>query len=588
MITRIISLLMSVLVTVSGMFYTSFNKIIDSAAEMVFGIPYTAEAVKSDFFYEIKDDDVVTVSDNSGFIKDLIAVFVDEELSFKERLSLFGKTGGALIGWSTVADLYVIRYSAMSLDAVNEKCEKLVQLEGIRFAMPVITNRSIPDFEPDDPFDEYEFTYPKWDELNPRGGNWWLEAIQARQAWDYSDYFSVINIGIVDSGFDTEHPEFDGRIIFPSRKHANRNYQDFHGSHVAGIIGAKRDNSEGIAGVCDNSKLICVDWQPELLQFWNTELAIFFGFADVVKAGAKVVNFSLGTSGSKTDDRNSFWEEYFTSAAVSLMMSALLSKGYDFIAVQSAGNGDYFGEPMNANCNGHFAMLREGNILTFGGITADDILDRIIIVACAKYNGFGEYIQSDFTNVGNAVTIAAPGESIYSCSTDGGYEYLSGTSMAAPVVTGVASLVWSVNPEFTGAEVKNIVCSSTKDVAKINRNYEYSYDVNLVDYPVVNAKLAVEKAIMLTESDVGKVSGKIIGDDISEIVYNGKSHTVFSDGTYSFVAPASSGTATVTDSLGNEIASFEITVEAGIETSAGEYVIGADVFPEPEETQSAA
>ncbi len=580
MITRIISLLMSVFVTVSGMFYTSFNKIIDSVTEMVFGIPYTAEAVKSDFFYEIEDDDVVSVGDNSGFIKDLIAVFVDENISFKERLNLFGKTGGALIGWSTVADLYVIRYSAMGFDAVNKKCEELSRLEGIRFAMPVITNRTLADSTPDDPFDEYELTYPKWDELNPRGGNWWLEAIQARQAWDYSDYFSEINIGVIDSGFDTAHPEFDGRITFPSSKHENRNYQDFHGSHVTGIIGAKKDNSEGIAGVCDNSKLICVDWQPELLQFWNTELAIFFGFADVVKAGAKVVNLSLGISGSKTDDTNSLWEEYFSSAAVSLMMSSLLSKGYDFLVVQSAGNGDYFGEPMNANSNGHFATLREGNILTFGDITVDDILNRIIIVACAKYNGYGEYIQSDFTNVGKSVTIAAPGESIYSCSTDGGYEYLSGTSMAAPVVTGVASLVWSVNPDFTGAEVKNIVCSSTKDVAKINRNYEYEYDVELVDYPLVNAKLAVENAIMLTDSDMGKVSGKIVGNEISEIIYNGISHTVFSDGTYSFVAPASSGTATVTDTLGNEIGLFEITVEAGNETLAGEYIIETEIPPE--------
>lgn len=588
MITRIISILMSVIVSVSGMFTASFNKIIDSVTEMIYGVPYSEEAVKSDFFDEIEDDDVITVGENDGFIKDLITVFVDENLSFKERVALFGKTGGALVGWSTVANLYVIRYPAMDYNAVNEKCKNLSQLDEVILAMPVTTSRSVSDSTPDDPFDEYDFSYPEWDELNPQGSNWWLEAIQARQAWDYSGYFNNIDIGLVDAGFDTADPEFEGRIFFPSAKHANRNYPDYHGCHIAGIIGAKRNNSFGIAGICDNSRLICVDWHPGPLQFWNTELAIFFGFADVVKSGAKVVNFSLGTSGSKYEDSNSFWDEYFSSAALSLMMSSLLSKGYDFVAVQSAGNGDYYGEPMNARYNGHFASLRKGNILTFGGFTADDILDRIIVVAAAKHDGFGGYIQSDFTNVGGVVSIAAPGEEIYSCSTDGGYEYLSGTSMAAPMVTGVASLVWSVNPDFTGAEVKRIVCNSTADVARINRDYEYVYEADLMDYPMINAKLAVENAIKLTYSDVGTVSGKIIGENASEIVYNGKSYTLFSDGTYSFVAPESEGTVTVVDINGDEIGAFEITVEAGDETPAGEYIISPESAPEIEKLQIAA
>ena len=588
MITRIISLLMSFVVSVSGMLFTSFNNIIDSVSEMIFGIPYTSEAVKSDFFEEIEENDVVAVDKNNGFIKDLTAVFIEENLSFAEKLALFGKTGGVLVGWSTVTDLYVIRYPAMDYDAVNKKCEELAKLDGIVFAMPVTTNKSTPDTAPDDPFDKYDFTYPEWDELNPCGSNWWLEAIQARQAWDYSDYFNTVNIGIIESGIEVEHPEFEGKISFPSARHAKRNYGDFHGCHVAGIIGARHNNGTGIAGICDDSHFICVDWSPDLLQFWNTELAIFFGFADVVKAGAKVVNFSLGISGSKTNDGNSLWEEYFSTAALSLMMSSLLSKGYDFVAVQSAGNGDYYGEPMNANYNGHFASLRKGNILTYGGLTAEDLLDRIIVVASAKYDGYNGYVQSDFTNVGGAVSIAAPGEEIYSCSTNGEYEYLSGTSMAAPMVTGVASLVWSVNPGFTGAEVKEIVCGSANDVAIINRSHEYAYDVELMDYPMLNAKLAVEKAIMLTDSDFGTVSGKIIGEKASEIIFNEKTYTLFSDGTYSFVAPESDGIAIVVDETGNEIGSFLLTVEAGKETSAGEYAVGTDIVPEPEETQPAA
>ena len=579
MLTKIVSLIMSLIMPVTGFLYTSASSVVDSVSEMIFGIPYTDEAVKSDFFSEIDDNEVVAVDENNGYIKDLVAVFIDDNLSFSEKLNLFAKAGGAIIGWSAVADLYVIRYLPMSYNSVISKCDMLKGIDGVVYAIPVTTSKTVHNSTPADPFDEFDFTSPEWDELNPQGGNWWLEAIQARQAWDYEKYFNQIDIGIVDSGFDIDHPELDGKITFPSSFHASRNYPSYHGTHVAGIIAAKHNNSTGIAGICDNSRLICIDWEPELLQFWNTDLAIFFGFSEIIKAGAKVVNFSLGTSGSKYSDSNGLIDEYFITAALSIMMSSLLSKGYDFIAVQSAGNGDMFGDPMNANYNGHFSSLHKGNIITVNGVTADEILDRVIVVASAETDDDGGFIQSAFTNVGHAVSVAAPGSGIYSCSTDGGYEYLSGTSMAAPVATGVASLVWSVNPDFTGAQVKDIVCKSNSDVAKINTEYEYYYDVDLVDYPMLNAKLAVEEAIRQSYDSVGTVSGRIIGTDVSEIEFNGQKHTLLSDGSYSFVESAMSGNAVVYDSLGNEIGSFEMTVVAGVETSAGDY----EIIPETDE-----
>ncbi len=577
MITKILSLIMSFIMPITGFFYTSVTDVIDSVSEMIFGIPYTDEAVKADFFSEINDDEIIAVDENSGFVRNMVAVFIDGNLSFSEKLNLFAQTGGVIIGWSAVADLYVLRYPVMNYSSVTSRCEKLMKNDGVIYAMPVTTSKTVLDTTPADPFDEFDFTTPEWDELNPQGSNWWLEAIQARQAWDYDDYFNNIDIGIIDAGFDVNHPELKDKISFPSSRLANRNYQNPHGCHVAGIIGARHNNTEGIAGICDNSDLICIDWDPEILQFWNTELAIFFGFSELVKSGAKVINLSLGISSSKNSDGNSFWDEYIVSAAISIMMSSLLSKGYDFIAVQSAGNGDGYGNPMNANYNGHFSSLREGNVIALSGVSKDDILNRIIIVSSADNDGNGRYVQSDFSNVGNTVSVAAPGSNIYSCSTDGGYEYLSGTSMAAPVVTGIASLVWSVNPGFTGEQVKNIVCSSTEKVAKINNNREYKYDVELKDYPLVNAKLAVEEAIRQTDNTVGTVSGKIIGDNAAEIVYNGRKHTLFSDGTYSFVESASNGTAAVLDNLGNEIGSFDLTVVTGAETSAGEYVITPEI-----------
>ena len=149
--------------------------------------------------------------------------------------------------------------------------------------------------------------------------------------------------------------------------------------------------------------------------------------------------------------------------------------------------------------------------------------------------------------------------------------------MSAPIVTAVASLVWSVNPGFSGAEVKEIVCTSTDSVAEINTAVPYIYDdLELMDYPMVNAKLAVEEAVRRTDSSTGTVSGKI-NADAAEIVFGGVSHTVFSDGTYSFVAQSGSGFANVFDSDGNKLGSFVLTIEPGETVEAGEYTPGQNI-----------
>ncbi len=576
MLNRIIALIMSYVISVTGFIYGSVNGIIDSVSELVFGLPYSAEAIKDDFFSGITDADIEAGDAENGYVNNKIAVFVNPEASFKNKLSLFNTSGGKLVGWSTPADLYVIEYDKMTYDAVTARCERLMLNETVELAIPVTTFRYSPDSTPSDDFD-YSNIYAEWDELAPDGRNWWLEAVDARQAWDYSDYFSKINIGVVDAGYDLDHPDLEGKISFPSQKLANRNIQDSHGSHVAGIIGANH-NGAGIAGICDNSNLICVDWSPELLQFWISDLEIYFGLSRVVEAGAKVVNFSLGSSASKSTNDTPLIERLITPAAYSYTMSSLLAKGYDFIAVQSAGNGDANGNPIDVKNNGCFATINRNNIFTGSNdVSADEILDRIILVSSASNKGNGKYVQSYFSNVGSAVTIAAPGEDIYSCSIDGGYEYLSGTSMSAPIVTAVASLVWSVNPSFTGADVKEIICTSTDSAAVINTSVPYIYnDLELKDYPMVNAKLAVEEAVRRTDSSTGTVGGKI-NAEAAEIVFDGVSHTVFSDGTYSFVAESGRGVAEVLDADGNKLGSFVMTVEAGKTVDAGEYTPGQDI-----------
>ncbi len=572
MLTRIISLIMSVVMAAASFVYSTVDSVVDTVSEMLFGIPYTAEAIKADFFSEIDDSDVVSLSKERGFVNNKLAVFVNSEMKFSDRVDLLAGCGGVISGWCMPTDLFVITYAPMTYEQAVERCEKLESLNGVELAVPVMASKTELNKTPEDKFDyENEIDFD-WDEILPSGSNWWLEAIDARQAWDYSDYFSTVNLGVLDAGFETEHPELTGKISFPDDKQARRNVPHSHGTHVAGIISANH-NGAGIAGVCNNARLICIDWMPDFLQYWSTDISILFGFSTLVKSGAKAVNLSLGTSGSKTSDSMGFFESVFETAVTSYMMASLLSKGYDFIAVQSAGNGDYLGDPIDASLNGHFCTLNEDNIFVGSkNVSARDILDRIVIVASATNNGDGTYTQSSFTNVGRAVSIAAPGEDIYSCSVDGSYEYMSGTSMSAPVVTAVAGLVWSVNPSFTGPQVKDIICTSTDSVAQIFTDWEYYYDVETLEYPMVNAKLAVEEAIRRSDSTVGTVQGKITGD-AAEIVFDGVAHTVYADGTYSFVASEGIGNAEIYGSDGSLAATVEITVTAGQLTTVADYVI---------------
>lgn len=573
MLSKFISVILSFVMSVTGYFTTTFSNIVDTLSEMIFGVPYSVEAINSDFFADLTDSDVVELNEDRGYLKNKIAIFVDNNLSFSKKVDLFANCGGILIGWCAPSDLYVINYPSMSYEQITSKCEELDKLEGVELSAPVFTYKTELNYTPEDDFGSNDEFPIEWDETVPNGNNWWLEAIDARQAWDYSDYFSKVNIGVLDSGFDTDHLELLGKISFPDDTQAGRNIPDSHGTHVAGIISANH-NGEGISGVCDNAELICIDWTPDGFQFWSSDLAIFFGISKLVKAGAKVINLSLGTSGSKASNSSGLFERVFETAATSYMMASLLSKGYDFVVVQSAGNGDIYGDPVNSINNGHFCALNESNIFVGSkDVSSSDILNRIIIVASASNNRDGTFTQSYFTNVGNNVSIAAPGEDIYSCSVDGTYEILSGTSMSAPIVTGVASLVWSVNPSFTGEQVKDVVCSSYDSVAQIYTAAEYYYDdLELTDYPMVNAKLAVEEAIRRSDSSVGTVSGKIIGNaDI--IVYNNVSHTVYSDGTYSFVAPEGNCTAEIFDKYGNSIGTFEITVSAGQTTAVDDYTV---------------
>lgn len=387
-----------------------------------------------------------------------------------------------------------------------------------------------------DPGDEKE-----WKKRKLKSANWWLNAIQAHEAWEYNNRFNNVKIGIVDSGFDTGHEDLN--IYFADEINEKLNNKDDHGTHVSGIIGATANNGKGVAGIVWNKELICHDWNPtwlqEKLDGWNTEQAIIGGLYYTVTSGAKVINFSCGIDTANKEsglDCNKGFTEYSqefldkSANKASRMMSFLLEGGYDFVVIQAAGNGDKNRLGIDAKNSGFFASITAENCYTNSNVSADDILDRIIVVANAEQidNGYQIYKSS---NGGSRIDVAAPGRNIYSCitgealnitQTKGSYGYMSGTSMAAPMVTGVASLVWSVNKDFTGEEVKDIVCNNYSEWVKSNSEAPnakspYADKNGCLGYPMVNAKLAVEEAIRRTDTLVVPIEDETQSTEFVEI-----------------------------------------------------------------------
>lgn len=577
-----------------------FNKIISIilVLALLFGLSAQVGAVESggadllaeDELYVPEDESVSVLKDGSAYVNDCISVYFKDDANEKEKDKVIDLLGGEILGKFDMLSLYQIGVKKSSFAYLNTLCESLMQNDAVEFATVSMADSCSQQAIPDDPWDDFW----SWNGvLVSSDSRWWAKAVEADKAWDYDEYFSKIKVGVVDTGFDTEHEDLKGRISFPNKGMEKQNFPSYHGTHVAGIIGAAPNNQKGITGLVWNSDMLCVDWEPEEAadQNWNTSERILAGLVYAVTAGAKVVNFSLGSSNNipnGTVERYQIAKDAEAKLS-SYIIAKLLQKGYDFLAVQSAGNGITLenGEfyAIDASNNGTFCCVTPENAVNIvDGVSPQDICDRIVVVGAALYDDFGYFEMAKFSNGGNQVSVYAPGVSIYSTytyesdlSVHNGYAYLNGTSMAAPIVTGIASMVWSTNPDFTGAQVKKIICDE-KNTPEIVLDSRYENHLPGGEGKLINAKLSVEDAISRLDS-LGTASGKIICEDtkngtaVSYTVKNEKNGEVYrgitdKDGSYSKKLP--NGEYTVTYSENGAEYNQKFTVSAGESTEISE------------------
>lgn len=248
-----------------------------------------------------------------------------------------------------------------------------------------------------------------------------------------------------------------------------------HGTHVAGIVGAVRNNDLGIKGVADNVKIMAIRAVPDGDER-DKDVANSIRYA--VDNGAKILNMSFGKAYS--------WDKKAVDDAVQYA----ISKGA--LLVHAAGN-----DAKNTEKEDNFPnrLFQDSTGRTMGTATA------WIEVGASSWKN-NEDLVATFSNFGGkTVDVFAPGVKINSTMPASTYKENDGTSMAAPVVSGLAALIWSYYPQFTAVQIKEIIMNSVTKVdykVKIKEDGD-SKKVNLSDISVSGGVVNAYEAIKLAE-----------------------------------------------------------------------------------------
>lgn len=226
-----------------------------------------------------------------------------------------------------------------------------------------------------------------------------VERLGGSVNFENSEYWKDRFVWIVDSGIDTDHPDLNIVHAYSESFVGRTSYEDFHGhgTHVAGIVAAK-DNGFGTVGVAAGARVVAIKVLDDKGKGKVSSIISALYYIKRHSLPNDVVNISVGGKSSR---------------AITRLVKRLGRRGVHVVC--AAGNkGKDVRETSPANVNGI-------NVYTVGAIDWNDI-------------------YTDYSNYGDGLDLAAPGEGILSTHLDGKYAYMSGTSMAAPHAAGVMVL----------------------------------------------------------------------------------------------------------------------------------------------------
>jgi serine protease len=313
---------------------------------------------------------------------------------------------------------------------------------------------------------------------------WHLTKVQAFDAWDIVQGESPVKIAIVDNAVSTNHVDLAANIWTNPSESANsfdddlNGYSDdflgwdvadndndpnppasatgaspfAHGTHCAGIAAGATNNGLGIAGVGYNLQIISVKCTPDN-SAGNTLTNAYDGVYYAIRAGADIISMSWGGSSG-----------LFVTGE-SIIQAAAAS---DIVLVAAAGN---------SNSSSNFYPAAYNNVIS---VAATDQNDS----------------RASFSNYGTTIDISAPGVGIYSTLLGNTYGGQNGTSMACPLVAGVAGLILTQTPSLTASNVENILKTTSDNIDAQNPSF-----IGLIGAGRVNAFRAVQQISSIDSND---------------------------------------------------------------------------------------
>lgn len=340
------------------------------------------------------------------------------------------------------------------------------------------------DLTPNDP------DYPK---------QWYLGNLQMPKVWGMETGKGSVIVAVIDSGVDVSHPDLHDNIWVNQKEivgdgidNDHNGYVDdgqgwdfvtntndpnpkydsdclatetcskeaiIHGTLVAGVIAAVGNNSYGTTGVAWNIKIMPLRVLNENGSGNTNDVVRAINYA--IDNGASIINLS------------------FVGDTYDASLEKAIERAYlnGVMVVAAAGNENTDGRSVNMDVRPMYPVCSHGT-------NGENIV--LGVAALDKNNKL-----SNFSNFGSScVDIAAPGEDIYGLlyQNDNNPEFLnyfggyySGTSLAAPIVTGIAALIKSYNPSLTGKDITDLILKNADNINGINPDFAGKLGSGLID-----------------------------------------------------------------------------------------------------------